>query len=388
MLSIEVVDTLEKFKQLEPEWNEAVSRSRLNIPFMTYEWFYSWWQVYGRKNEMLVLVAREGGEIVGIAPLMRTRVTLLGFSFKAVTFMDNYHSERNGIISTRDHREVMECMFAYLKNSPYRYNILILHALEKDSPVDAGIRSALFSEGAHVIEIKDKQSPYIPISGEWTAYFKSRAKNVRSKVKRVCALAAPLGGIDIAEYSSCDDIAKAMAEVLSVSKRTWKYRNKTAIANDKDHERFYRLLAESFSRNNWLRIWVLKIGGVPAAFQYNLEYNGIMYSLKIGFAEEFRHISPSKLLASHIIKYCFDGKYKEFDLLGQNEPHKMDWTSACREHCKYMYFNDTFLGRMLYLLETKVVRQVKSKFLKSFCLSVVAWVIAAPDVLASVVLPC
>src|SRR5690606_12642575 len=48
-------------------WNALVADNEINTVFQTYEWFDSWWQVFGKGRELFFLVVREGDEIVGFA---------------------------------------------------------------------------------------------------------------------------------------------------------------------------------------------------------------------------------------------------------------------------------------------------------------------------------
>jgi hypothetical protein len=50
---------------------------------------------------------------------------------------------------------------------------------------------------------------------------------------------------------------------------------------------------------------------------------------------------------------------QEYDLLGKSDSFKMKWASKCRDHGKYVIFNDTFYGRGLHFLETVLVQRIK-----------------------------
>ena len=75
MITVQEVTTRTGFEQLEPEWNALLTRSASNNIVLTFEWMSTWWQVFGdRGRQLYILVAREGDNIVGIAPLLRRTI--------------------------------------------------------------------------------------------------------------------------------------------------------------------------------------------------------------------------------------------------------------------------------------------------------------------------
>jgi CelD/BcsL family acetyltransferase involved in cellulose biosynthesis len=142
-----------------------------------------------------------------------------------------------------------------------------------------------------------------------------------------------------------------MEEVVAVSRKSWKFKAHTSILDDEESVRFFTVLAERMASKGWLTIWMLKLDGKPIAYQYALTYKGRVYGLKIDFDDDYRQMAPSKFLQRHIIQQCFSRQMKEFDLLGEKEAYKMDFTTSYREHIKYMVFGNTPCGKALYALE-------------------------------------
>ena len=78
-LSVRAVGDIESLVALAPTWNVLLERSRSNTIFLTWEWVYTWWQIYGEGRRLHVLVVEgEAVGIVGIAPLMKVRSRVLG----------------------------------------------------------------------------------------------------------------------------------------------------------------------------------------------------------------------------------------------------------------------------------------------------------------------
>src|SRR4030042_5175051 len=69
MLFIEEIADVVRLKSLANKWNDLLSQSESDNIFLTWEWVFNWWQVYGNRKELRVLVVRDHHEdIVAIAP--------------------------------------------------------------------------------------------------------------------------------------------------------------------------------------------------------------------------------------------------------------------------------------------------------------------------------
>jgi len=76
------------FSALRQEWDDLYRGCPSATPFSSWEWLYSWWEVYGegKYGLRLITLREEGGLLVGLLPLMvrRRRLLLLGDSPRAL----------------------------------------------------------------------------------------------------------------------------------------------------------------------------------------------------------------------------------------------------------------------------------------------------------------
>ena len=62
---IELVTDFHRFLELESEWNAAVDRAGVTHPFLTHEWFRTWWECFGGGSRSLPGLGRRGSGNVG-----------------------------------------------------------------------------------------------------------------------------------------------------------------------------------------------------------------------------------------------------------------------------------------------------------------------------------
>lgn len=74
LLQIHVVDKLEDFEALSSAWNELLDISLDRHVFLTWEWQFTWWKHFGQGRQLNIVLVKDSGRIVAIAPLMRNRL--------------------------------------------------------------------------------------------------------------------------------------------------------------------------------------------------------------------------------------------------------------------------------------------------------------------------
>ncbi|MFD8535899.1 GNAT family N-acetyltransferase [Streptomyces rubrogriseus] len=71
--SVELVTDEGAFAELAPQWRRLYARCAAATPFQSHAWLLSWWRSYGAAGRLRLVLAREGGELVGAAPLTLVR---------------------------------------------------------------------------------------------------------------------------------------------------------------------------------------------------------------------------------------------------------------------------------------------------------------------------
>jgi CelD/BcsL family acetyltransferase involved in cellulose biosynthesis len=75
-LRVEVVTDPHEFVALRTRWNALLRESRSDCIFLTWEWLSAWWTHLSGDRLLHILLAWDGDDLVGIAPLVRSRGAL------------------------------------------------------------------------------------------------------------------------------------------------------------------------------------------------------------------------------------------------------------------------------------------------------------------------
>lgn len=358
MILIEEITTPAGLATIAAEWNALLDTGGIDHPFLSHEWITCWWDSFGAGNEMYVLVARRDGAAVGIAPLMKTTEKRRGVTARAVAFMANYHSNRTGFILAGDGREALDALCDHIATRCEDVDLWMLDFIPEGSNGDILLPGVLRARNLPHVIMRSLVSPFITIDRPWDAYWATRKKKFRHGIKQDTGNFLRGGQPDITLYTA-ENLDEAYAELLQVSRKTWKYQAGTAIASTPENMHFYQCLARIAAARGWLNIWILRREGQPAAFSYCLVYKGRAMVLKIGFDIACAKDGPGGVLSMHTIRHYFSAGLTEYDWLGENEPYKRKWTSLVRAHNKYLIFMRRPRGRLLYLIEQYAVPAVK-----------------------------
>jgi len=86
-----------------------------------------------------------------------------------------------------------------------------------------------------------------------------------------------------------------------------------------------------FLARGWLRMYILRLDGVPAAVMYGFLYNRTFYFYQHGFDDRYQQYSIGLVLMALSIRAAIDEGAAEFDMLWGTEPYKFLWARKTRE---------------------------------------------------------
>lgn len=359
MITVEAITSFNDFLRTRGYWNDLVARSDNDSPFMRFEWFAFFWRKFCRGTEPLILVVKNGGEPVAIAPLARSRIRWRGLPVTCLGFMANYFSIRTGLIAARGaDGTVIEPVFRFLQGSRIGFDMLSADLIVKDSLTDAVLSARASRHAAGYAVMAADSNPYVRIDGTWENYLATRTKHQRFNIRHLDKQYERGLRYAVTTYTA-QKLDEAAEKMLFISRHSWKHTRHTAICDDPVKVDFYREFMSVAAEAGWLRFKVLEIEDVPAAFSYELACGAVLYILKIGYNDAFRKFAPGAFLMNNSIKDAFISGRRECELLGANEEWKQKMCDHSREHVKYWIFTDSAYGKFLYAWERRIVSAVK-----------------------------
>ena len=353
-LTVEAVTDAASFGALQGLWNDLVEQAGIQHPFVRHEWVGTWWECFGGKSELHVLLVRDGGEPIALAPLVLRRAWLLGVPVRTLEFPWNAHVPRFDVIVARQPDVAYRALWRYLASHRDLWDVLQLPVLSRGSRTLQDLPRLASADGFIVGTWASMESPYVPLRGSWDSYQrrlprKHRA-NLRNRFKRLAAL----GRVEL-EVIPPDQMGPAVEDALRIEAAGWKGHAGTAIACLPATEAFYTRLAETAGARGWPSLEFLTVGGQRVAFQYNLIYRNRKYVLKVGHDPRYAKYGPQHLLCCLALESAFVRGLEEYDFLGECEPWKMSWARHVHPHTWLFVFPNDFRGRVFHTLKFRAI---------------------------------
>ena len=358
-IAVDLLADYDAFVALESEWNVAVERAGVPHPFLRHEWIRTWWDSFGAKRRLHILVARDNDGIVAIAPLMHEAAKVYGVPVRRIALLANDHTPRTDFIVARRPEEAYRAIWNALLEQIDRWDVLQLTQVPRGSMTLDVMSTLAAAHGLSIGTWQSSESPYLELVGSWDQYWTGLSSkfrgNIRNRLSRLTRIGEPALEMLLDKTSiqaACDDAWRLEAS-------GWKQEEGTSICSDPAVHRFYTLLTERATERDWLRLLFLTVGGRRVAVSYGACYDGRLFLFKTGYDPEYHTCSPFKLLTYFATQDAFAHGMREVDFLGDSEPWKQEWTSATRGHDWLFVFSNTRRARLLHSIKFQMAPELK-----------------------------
>jgi len=328
-MQVEVIRDLEQLASLREAWDQAVGNSNFDSVFVTHTWFYCWAKHFASNQNIYVVIARDGGEILGIMPLLIEqhrfwpRITL-----RSMTNLQSY--KYNLIVSKSRSAEILSAMLKHISRK------LPWHKMELDFVAEPAENIPLLQamQGRDYFRMRTEfhmDSPYVRISGNWNDYLAQRDKKVKKNLGYFERKLEKEGTTVVYSVHDGTELRTDIASAFAIERSSWKGDCETAIANSEAETNFYYELGELMSAGGKFGLYFLELNGERIAFDYCLTHNDHFNVLKTGYNPAFSKNSPGRILRKKVLHDLFDGdRYSIYDLLGAFEPWKKEWSDTAQ----------------------------------------------------------
>lgn len=373
-MELEVVQDINRFKELREGWNSLLEKSSSQSVFLTWEWLFYWWVHFKKNKELLILLVKEEStkQIVGIAPFCLEELRLLYFfKFKKIIYIGSDKAASDFldfIIPTGSEDTVLKVIHNYLNNNSHKWDIVEMGPIDHCSSsiefmkenVEGKYKNLMYE--AHVC-------PYLKLKDDYEKLLQSLSFNMRQNLKRRTKYFENKEGMSFSIFNMREKIEENIDRLFSL--HIDRFKSKTDNKNIKSSfdgieiRKFHYDIASSFLAKQWLKLYFLNYENEPIASLYAFKYKDTLYYYQSGFNSKWENFSLGTVLFGYAIKDSIREGVKEFHFLRGEEEYKSRWTKDYREAKNLLIFNSTFSGGMLYILTRgeknlrKVLRKVK-----------------------------
>ncbi len=343
---IEIVSSIEQAGVSGAEWNQLAARNETSTVFQTYEWFSSWWKVFGAQNTLFLVKAYSSGELCAIAPLMISRAD----GVRTLRFVGDEKADYCDFLIRGQKELSLKRIFDELTARRDAWDVILLRNIPEASSTKDILKNLNAGSGLNIIA-RQIVCPALVIRGhEEEAAITLRKETFRRRhnyfIKR--------GAL---EFRNIMDQAEALGCLDAFFDQHVNRRSavgERSLFADPCNRDFYACLTKSMLAKGWLLFSVLEFNGKKIAFHFGFDYGSKVIWYKPSFDIEFHRHSPGKVLLRYLIKYAIENGRDEFDFTLGDEEFKRRFANRIRRNFQLEFYKSK--SRYLYELSKNALR--------------------------------
>jgi len=342
-MKFDLIRSWDELAVLSEQWNDLLSRSRVDTIFLRWEWICAWKDTCAYEVKPFVLIVRDdGNQIVSLIPLYKAEYKLcklLRYTVLRVMADTASGSEYPAWIISKKH----ECDEMYVSI----INELELHATEWDCVWMRGVRAQCgqqkeirkSAERKFYLNSRKNNSSSINLENKKEGYLQLLSRNMRSQLRRDFKKALAHGDLCVTKCLDNRELDLYMESLYQLHDVRWKKKGLQGLFERRPEEAsFYKSFIPVAFQNGWLRLYALHQGGSNRAVQLGYVYNKIYSQLQEGFNPDYSS-GAGNVLRLHVIDDCIRNGISEYDFLTEHTEHKRRW--GAKEIVGY----DIFFGK-------------------------------------------
>src|ERR1051325_7190990 len=263
-LKVEKVTEVQAFQALKDEWNTLLENSASNTLTLTHEWLSTWWEIFGEGRELCILVARDDGKLVGMAPMLKRTVQHYGvLPFHRIEFLasgeeeaDEICSEYLDFILLRGREgEVLESLLGYLCGKDSEWDEILLTNMAGDSVNLPLVKSFCETFGINLRQVHNEMSIFLPLTTSFEEVVKNVGVHFRRRIRQDRKTFAAYGG-EFRLITCRRGFEQSFASLVELHQERWTARGDRGVFASDKFMRFHRAFAAKAIDKGWLRLYL------------------------------------------------------------------------------------------------------------------------------------
>jgi CelD/BcsL family acetyltransferase involved in cellulose biosynthesis len=358
MVEVREVTDRAALDALAADWRRLVDTSRSATPFQTWEWSSCFWRLMG-EGRLWVLVAREGGSIVGIMPLAIRRY--FKTPFREVQWLTAPDADYQDFITApmREY-DCAKAFLAYIAEQRGRWDLCDLTDTLKESPL-------LTAQPAGRVSVRTFQ--YCPgrralLPPSWEEYQQSLGSSHRRTTGKLRRRLERELKVQL-ELVDGPTLTEGMNELFRLHNASWQARGEQGVFAEQRIRTFHHEVARAFLEKDWLRLYRLRVNGETKALSYCFRFRDCIYGYLMGFDLALAKYSPGSVCLSYVIERSIAEGARRLDFMRGDEPYKERWRGELC-HSWRLLLGQTTVRSHLSLGLHRLQRYVEQRKLREF----------------------
>lgn len=325
-VTVEWITRVADIEALADEWTALESAVQDRTAFSTFAFLVTWYRNYAGAygGDPLIGIARRGGTLVGVAPLVMRRGRMGKIPLTRVQFAmhDAYSGE---FLVEDDHPETIGAFVDSLAGV-VKFGLICFNGIE---PGSDRFRAVEESAKRHrlAIELTNHPNAIVDLKNGYEGYCHAMSRNFRRTVKRQAQRVTAAGALTVDGVrltSGVHRLESCLDRLFAVTEASYKLKGQRLADCHRD---YLAGLARHFGPRGMLHLSILSIDGRDAAAVMGLVEQGCYYDVTLAYVEEFAELSPGAYLMQEVLRDLAASGVHTMVSHGAHE-YKRRWSTA------------------------------------------------------------
>jgi len=303
--------TSESFESLSSYWLEPPSPLRWDCIFVLPPWLEIWWKEFGAAGDLYLCAIREGGTVIGIAPL------LLKDGAASFIGSDDVCDCLDFVVVPGREHDFFNIILDHL--SAKGLKVLNLGPLRPNSTVLTHLVDIARGRGYEVSCALEDVSLELDLPPAWEEYLGMLSQKQRHEVRRKLRRMREAGEVNYRIIDDSRDVPGAIDIFLELFR---KGKAEKAFFMNAKRESFFRSMAKAMAQAKLLRLGILELEALPMAAVMCFDYNNTIYLYNSSYDPRYGSLSVGALSKIFSIRESIERGKATFDFLKGAEDYK------------------------------------------------------------------
>lgn len=323
-----LIEEIEKFKHISKEWDEALSLSAEDNPFLLSDFICTWWKYHSKGRKLMIFLIYDKEKIISGIPLCMTRkkarnvIEYIGGCAANITHPFLINADNAGF-------DFVECLFSSLGENK-GWDILILDRVLESNFIAGQIRrSPTFSADGRKLNYRISISDFngiIDLTKGYNSIFENLPERLKRYLIRGKQKASLIGELQLNKIKGIADINHLFSEFRDLSVRSFRIRNSISAFADTNYSNFFKEIIEIFERNGRLDAHRLSADNKTLGISFGYRFGEGFKWILTCFNPDFQNLRPGHLLIDFLIREAIAIGDPYFDMYYGGELfYKQQW---------------------------------------------------------------
>ncbi len=371
---ITCITTIDEFRALHAEWNALNDLSDKGTIFSSWEWLFSWWEIYQNdaSRELYILSYREAGKLHGIAPFQILDYPKKQFPCSKQLILLGTGETDGGLVLTEyldllvtpgKEIQVINAFSNELMQEQRHWQGALFKQL-----IPGSLLGSLFGGQRLSIESKVTANGFrtlIDLPETYKDYLMSLRKKKRNNITRMLTRLETEQDFTIDSIRSTGlDVDIAMTELADLNRERRGQLEQPSAFHQTNFEAFHRQVVKRLLPLHKVELRILRIEGKAVAGLYSLIDGDTMHAYQSGFEAELghRYALLTMMITSEISNCIDDPDLKRFNFMysADENSYKLRYSAYTEPMQDISYFPRNMRTFLHNFVHGPVKQKVKS----------------------------